>query len=93
MSDEFPRHMHFGLPKSLKVRVKLSNGRRPLALAGVPQAKQSTGLITELDPTVETAAQDCKAENTKNMAEAKKPMENFQGPTFSTEFQIVLPLY
>lgn len=40
-------------------------------MAGVPQAKQSTGLITELDPKVEMAARDCKAENTKNRAEAE----------------------
>lgn len=35
------------------------------------QAKQSTGLITELDPTVEVAARDCEAGNTKNRAEVE----------------------
>lgn len=40
-------------------------------MAGVPQAKQSTRLITELDPTVEMAARDCQAENTKNRAQAE----------------------
>lgn len=66
-------------PKGPQSESQSVKGKPSPGTAGEPQAEPSAGLITELDPTVEMAARDCKAEN-KEQGRSRSPWKTFKVP-------------